>query len=65
MERFQQMNDKNIAVRVPWELWKYLDNERATRQVKTNKTVKLSEIVREALENYVGDTWTKKQNTEH
>lgn len=56
------MNDKNIAVRVPWELWKYLDNERATRQVKTNKRVTLSDIVREALETHVGDTCKKKTN---
>ena len=64
LERFQQVNDKNIAVRVPWELWKYLDNERATRQVKSNKKVTLSDIVREALETHVGDTWTTKQNKE-
>jgi transcriptional regulator of met regulon len=56
------MKDKNIAVRIPWELWKYLDNERATRQVRTNKTITLSEIVREVLENHVGTSWTEKQN---
>ena len=59
------MNDKNVAVRIPWELWKYLDNERATRQVKTNKTVTLSEIIREVLEKHVGTSWTKKQNNGH
>ena len=56
------MNDKNVAVRIPWELWKYLDNERATRQVRTNKKVTLSEIIREVLENHVGTSWTEKQN---
>jgi len=59
------MKDKNIAVRIPWELWKYLDIARATKQVSTNKTVTLSDIVREALENYVGYTWTEKQNNGH
>lgn len=49
------MNDKNVAVRMPWELWKYLDNERATRQVKTNKKTTISDIIREALEQYVRD----------
>lgn len=48
------MKDKNLAVRVPWELWKYLDDERATRQVKTNKKTTLSDIVREILEKHVG-----------
>ncbi len=57
------MNDKNVAVRIPWELWKYLDNERATRQVKSNKKVTLSDVIREALEKHVG-TWTEKQNKE-
>ena len=59
------MKDKNIAVRISWELWKYLDNERAYRQVKTNKTVTLSEIIREVLENHVGTSWTEKQNNGH
>jgi predicted DNA-binding protein len=58
------VNDKNVAVRIPWELWKYLDIARATRQIETNKTTTLSEIVREALEKYVGDTWTEKQKNE-
>jgi len=50
------MKDKNVAVRIPWELWKYLDIARANRQVKSNQKITLSDIVREALENYVGDT---------
>lgn len=58
------MKDKNIAVRISWELWKYLDNERATRQVKSNKKVTLSDVIREALEKHVG-TWTEKQNNGH
>lgn len=48
--------EKNIAVRVSWETWRYLDLIRADRQVRTNKTTSLSEIVREALEQYVGRT---------
>lgn len=58
------MKDKNLAVRIPWELWKYLDIARATRQVKSNEKITLSDIIREALENYVGDTWTEKQKNE-
>jgi hypothetical protein len=42
-----------------------LDIARATRQIETNKTTTLSDIVREALEKYVGDTWTEKQNNGH
>lgn len=48
--------EKNIAVRVRWETWHSLDLIRADRQIRTNKTISLSEIVREALEQYVGDT---------
>lgn len=50
------MNDKNIAVRIPWELWQKLDFERAQRETATNKKTTLSDIVREALENYERDT---------
>jgi hypothetical protein len=49
------VKDKNIAVRINWELWKYLENERATQQVKTNKKTTLSDIVRQALEKHIGD----------
>lgn len=54
--------DVNIAVRVSFETWKYLDLIRADRQVRTNNTTSLSEIVREALEQYVGDTWNQTNN---
>lgn len=53
------MNDKNVAVRIPWELWQQLDFERAQRELATNKKTTLSDIVREALENY------KRDNNEH
>lgn len=52
-------DDVNIACRVPYETWKYLDLIRADRQVRTNKKTSLSEIIREALDKYVGDTSCK------
>ena len=58
------MNDKNVAVRIPWELWNRLDKLRASRQASSKTKITLSDITREALENYVGDTWTEKQKNE-
>lgn len=54
--------DVNIAVRVSFDTWKNLDLIRADRQVRNNTTTSLSEIVREALEQYVGDTCQKTSN---
>lgn len=47
--------DKLAAVRLPWEVWKALDLIRADRTVRTNKKHSLSDILREAIDNYLGD----------
>lgn len=44
----------NVAARIPLELYKALDLIRADRQIRTNKTTTLSEIIREALAKYSG-----------
>lgn len=56
------MKDTNLACRVEWETYKALDLIRADRQVRTNKTTTLSDIVREALNHYIGDTCNEKNN---
>lgn len=56
------MKDTNLACRVEWETYKALDLIRADRQVRTNKKTTLSDIVREALNHYIGDTCNEKNN---
>lgn len=56
------MKDTNIAVRLEWETWKTLDNIRATRTVETRTRHTISDIVREAINHYLGDTC---QNNRH
>lgn len=51
----------NIACRISWETWKQLDDIRAVKATQYQKT-SLSDIIREALENYVGDTWQPTKN---
>lgn len=43
------MNDKNIAVRIPWEIWNQLDKLRAADEIKAGKRVTMSELVRDIL----------------
>ena len=57
------MKDTNIACRIDFGTWKALDLIRADRQVRTNKTTSLSVIIREALEQYVGDTCNQQTKT--
>ena len=57
-----QIKDTNIAVRLEWETWKTLDNIRATRTVETRTRHTISDIVREAINHYLGDTC---QNNRH
>jgi predicted DNA-binding protein len=47
--------DKNAAVRLPWETWKALDLIRADRTARTNKIHSFSDILREAIDSYLGD----------
>lgn len=47
--------DKLAAVRLQWEVWKALDLIRADRTVRTNKQHSLSDILREAIDDYLGD----------
>ena len=47
--------DKLAAVRLQWEVWKALDLIRADRTVRTNKKHSLSDILREAIDEYLGD----------
>ena len=54
--------DKNTAVRLPWETWKALDLIRADRTVRTNKHHTLSDILREAISQYLGDKCNTKTN---
>lgn len=56
------MKDKNIAVRVEWDTYKFLEKLRVERAIQNKKKTGLSEIVREILEKYVGDTWKTKSN---
>jgi predicted DNA-binding protein len=46
--------DKNAAVRLQWEVWKALDLIRADRTVRTNRKTSLSDIIREAIDHYLG-----------
>lgn len=50
-------NEVNVAVRIPFGLWFELDRIRMVREDETNEQISLSVILREAFENYVGDTW--------
>ena len=50
-------NEANVAVRIPYGLWLQLDRVRQSREAETNEKTSLSAILREAFENYVGDTW--------
>lgn len=52
--------EKLVAVRIPWEVWKALDLVRADRQ--RNKTTSLSDILREAIDNYIGEPCKKTSN---
>ena len=52
--------DTNLAVRVPFAMWKELDHIRATRTIQTNKHHSISDIIREALDYYLGDTCQNK-----
>ena len=55
--------DMNIACRIPWATWDALNQIRASRQLTGNRNTSLSDVIREALDNYVGDTWqTKKKH---
>lgn len=54
--------DKNAAVRLPWEVWKALDLIRAERTVTTNKNHSLSDILREAINEYLGEPWKNKNS---
>lgn len=53
----KQKNEVNIAVRIPYDLWIELESRRLSREAETNEKTSLSAILREAFENYVGDTW--------
>lgn len=55
------MKDKNIATRVEYELWQQLERLRIQKQNLNREKITLSDLVREALANYVGDTWITKQ----
>lgn len=54
--------DKNAAVRLPWEVWKALDLIRAERTATTKKVHTLSDILREAINQYIGEPWKNKTN---
>lgn len=54
--------DTNVAVRLEWETWKTLDDIRATRTLETRSRHTISDIVREAINHYLGDTC---QNNRH
>lgn len=56
------MKDKNIAVRVTWATFQALEQIRSERTVQDKKKTTLSDIVREVLENHVGDTWKQETN---
>ena len=58
------MKEKNIAVRLTWQTWQALEQVRNNLEAQKKKKTTLSEVVREVLENYVGDTWTEKQKKE-
>ncbi len=51
----------NIACRVSWATFDALHKIRASRQLDGNNT-SLSDVIREALDNYVGDTWQQKNH---
>ena len=53
--------DVNVACRISFDTWTQLDRIRSARATGGNKT-SLSDVIREALENYVGDTWQKETN---
>lgn len=54
--------DKLAAVRLQWEVWKALDLIRADRTVRTNKKHSLSDILREAIDHYLGDKCQTKKD---
>ncbi len=56
-----QKRDVNVACRITWDTWVQLDRLRASRTDAGQKT-SLSDVIREALETYVGDTWKKTDN---
>lgn len=55
------MKDVNIACRIEYDTWKALDQIRLERSVQNKQTLSLSDIIREALDDYVGDTWNSNQ----
>lgn len=55
------VKDVNIACRIEYDTWKALDQIRLERSVQNKQTLSLSDIIREALDDYVGDTWNSNQ----
>lgn len=54
--------DKNVAVRLNWDTWASLEAIRAERESESKTKTTLSDIVREAVNNYLGDKWNRNRH---